>query len=405
MNDTEYWLWLSLVFGIGNRRIWEVMCLFDSAGEAYAELVSGFLNDRLSEDEIERIKSTSVEQAAEQIEKFKEQGISAVAYSSVDYPKLLRHTFNPPAVLYYKGDISCLNNTATVTCVGTRHACGYSLDAAGRICRELAENGVVIVSGFAVGIDIVSQMAAASGGFRTAAVMGCGIDIDYPKENFQYRERVINSGGVLVSEYLPGTAPFSGNFPKRNRILSALGRICIVFEASEKSGSLITANMALAQGKEIFCLPPADIFSGRFKGNINMLRDGAAALFSAGDILDCLYEKKIVNIEADDFFYGMSSFGIDEIRSKSKNKIRPKSKKNKKHDKLNSTENTEIAPDNGLDEMQKKIIEILKPGTLHIDELADMLNMDTADIMTELTELELLGMVESLPGKFFELAE
>lgn len=405
MNDTEYWLWLSLVFGIGNRRIWEVMCLFDSAAEAYAELVSGFLNDKLSEDEIERIKGISIEQAAEQIKNFKEQGISAAAYGSVDYPKLIRHTFNPPAVLYYKGDISCLNHTATVTCVGTRHACGYSLDAAERICRELAENGVVIVSGFAVGIDIVSQMAAASAGFRTAAVMGCGVDIDYPKENFQHRERILNSGGVLVSEYPPGTAPFSGNFPKRNRILSALGRICIVFEASEKSGSLITANMALAQGKEIFCLPPADIFSSRFKGNINMLRDGAAALFSADDILTCLYEKKIVNIEADDYIYGMSSFGIDELSSKGKNKSRQKNKNNKKHDKFNSTENTETAPDNGLDEMQKKIIEALKPGALHIDELADMLGLETAAVMTDLTELELLGMVAALPGKFFELTE
>lgn len=138
-----------------------------------------------------------------------------------------------------------------------------------------------------MGIDIASHLEAVSVNRPTICVMGCGLDVDYPKDNFRYREAVLKSQGLFVSKYPPETVSHSQNFPKRNMILAALGMAALVFEGSNRSGSLITANLALDQGKEVFCLPPADIFSSSFSGNISMLRDGAKLLLSAEDVMEC----------------------------------------------------------------------------------------------------------------------
>ncbi|MCD8188335.1 MAG: DNA-processing protein DprA [Ruminococcus sp.] len=287
MNNVKYWVWLTMVFGTGSRRVWDIMHLFEYAGYAYKEIKIGYLSQRLNENERRIANHITLEQAENHIEYCSSLGISVIGYGDSEYPRQLRNIYNPPAVLYCKGNASCLGSEKTVTSVGTRRASVYSTRVADRICRSLAQNGVVIVSGFAVGIDIASHLAAVSVNRPTICVMGCGLDVDYPKDNFRYRETVLKSQGLFVSEYPPGTAPHSQNFPKRNRILAALGMAALVFEGSNRSGSLITANLALDQGKEVFCLPPADIFSSSFSGNISMLRDGAKLLLSAEDVMEC----------------------------------------------------------------------------------------------------------------------
>ncbi len=291
-----------------------------------------------------------------------------------------------------------------MTSVGTRKATPYSLKAAKEICSELSARGAVIISGFAVGIDLASHMAAADIGRPTVCVMGCGVDVDYPKPNFQYRDTILAAGGVFISEFPPGTPPNSPNFPKRNRILAALGAAAVVFQAGAKSGSLITANLAAGQGREVLCLPPADIFSGEFAGNVKLLRDGAVPMYDASDVMDCITGKKKLSAETSAVRRGAEVFG--ERREPSADELNDFMRvmngiDDVKKDPAEITEQPELSDE--LSETQRRIAMELSDGPLHADELAQRLGLDTSELMTELTELEIFGTVRSLPGKMFEL--
>ena len=401
MDETKYWLWLNMVFGTGNHRIWEVMSFYRNAEKAYVSLTSDSPAVSLNENENKNVFGVPLHNAEAFLENCRKRGIGVICYSSQEYPAQLRHIYNPPSVLYYKGNISCLQTDITVTAVGTRKADNYSLRAAKEVCSELSARGAVIVSGFAVGIDLACSMAAAEIGRPTACVMGCGVDVDYPKQNFAYRDTILAAGGVFISEFPPGTQPYAPNFPKRNRILAALGKAVVVFQASAKSGSVITANLAAGQGRDVLCLPPADIFSGEYAGNIKLLRDGALPMYDASDVMECITERKeqlsvrytakaassADNYDdlsaADDMTYESDNIPVRQERTATEQK------------------RTELPDD--LSEQQKRIAEALGNGVLHADELAQSLGLDPSELMTELTELEIFGVVRSLPGKMFEL--
>lgn len=429
MNQTKYWLWLTMVFGLGSRRIWEAMRFFETAAEAYKELCSGALNARLTPDELSNIKNIGLDKAESLIESYRKNGINTVGCSDSEYPAKLRHILNPPAVIYYIGNISCLSGTRTVTAVGARNASDYSIGAASRICSELSSKGFVIVSGFAVGIDITAHLAAASNNRPTVCVLGCGVDVNYPRDNIRHKELILQNGGVFISEFPPGTSPYPGNFPKRNRILAALGNVVIVFEASIKSGSLITAGMAAEQGKEVFCLPPADIFNGRFAGNIAFLQDGACPLYSSADVIDSfriggsndmLIRSEMLN--------GISKFGVGELKyvPKKRNNSGKSQRKPKKPavDKaveadLPQPAETDSAPAaetetgnaaqkpvlEGFNSIQEKIIALLKEENQLVDVISAKLGLNAEDVMLELMELELTGAVESLPGNIYKISD
>ena len=402
MEETKYWVWLNMVFGTGNHRIWEVMSFFRTAEKAYLSLSSDSSVVSLNEAENKNVHSVQLHTAESFLVSCSKRGIGVIAITSPEYPEQLRHIYNPPSVLYYKGNIACLQNELTVTAVGTRKATAYSLKAAKEICSELSARGAVIISGFAVGIDLACSMAAVDMGRPTVCVMGCGVDVDYPKQNFIYRDAVISAGGVFLSEFPPATPPNSPNFPKRNRILAALGKAAVVFQAGAKSGSLITANLAAGQGRDVLCLPPADIFSGEFAGNIKLLRDGSIPMYDASDVMECITGRKAQPETAvkrgKDVFAEVPKLSDDEIRSAFMV--------------LNGIDNNEQespAPNDGyelpndLSEQQMRISEALLDGAKHADELAQHLEIDPSELMTELTELEIFGIVRSLPGKMYEL--
>ncbi len=423
MDDTKYWVWLMMVFGVGSRRIWDTVNIYGDAENTYTALVSGGNVFSVTQAEKRNIGNVSLEQAQEYIERCASKGIGIAGYSSREYPPQLRNVFNPPAVLHYRGNIACLTGTRTITAVGTRTPSVYGADAAYKICRQLAAEGFVIVSGFAVGTDIAAHMAAADCRRPTACVLGCGIDINYPKPNIRFYEKILESGGVFVSEYPPGTEPHSTNFPKRNRILAALGRLTLVFEASIKSGSLITANMAADCGRDVFVLPPADIFGNAFSGNIALLRDGAQPLYGTSEVIECFSIGGAIDAEIRaDRYSGIGgirkSTAVYEEEDSSINIIKESGKnvrKRKKADQEDVPENNEIKKqeaekgtsaildDPSLSEIQRRICSVLAAGKLHIEVIAAQLETDTAELMTELTELEILGAVRQLPGKTFEL--
>ncbi|WP_296692442.1 DNA-processing protein DprA [Ruminococcus sp.] len=403
VDDRKYWLWLNMVFGTGNHRIWEVISFFGTAEKAYAALTSDEPTVSLNEKEQKNAAEIPISNAESFLANCNKRGIGVAAFTSPEYPHILEHIYNPPSVLYYKGNISCLQSELTVTAVGTRKASAYSLKAAKDICSELSARGAVIVSGFAMGVDLACSMAAAEIGRPTACVMGCGVDVDYPKQNFAYRDPILAAGGVFISEFPPGTPPYSPNFPKRNRILSALGRAVIVFEANPRSGALITANLAAGQGREVLCLPPADIFSESFAGNIKLLRDGAIPMYSASDVIDCITFRKrtgdaaVLPKKAAELVKEKAASETDmKEMLKALNGISDEQPGRKQ-------EHSNIELPSDLSEQQTRIAEALKNGPLHADELASSLEIDTGELMTELTELEIFGTVRSLPGKMYEL--
>ena len=370
MEETKYWLWLNMVFGTGNHRIWEVMSFFRTAEKAYISLTSDSGIVSLNDSERKNVNAIPLRNAEIFLANCAKRGIGAAAF----------------------------------TAVGTRKATPYSLKAAKEICSELSARGAVIISGFAVGIDLASHMAAADIGRPTVCVMGCGVDVDYPKPNFRYRDTILAAGGVFISEFPPGTPPNSPNFPKRNRILAALGAAAVVFQAGAKSGSLITANLAAGQGREVLCLPPADIFSGEFAGNVKLLRDGAVPMYDASDVMDSITGKKKLSAETSAVRRGAEVFG--ERREPSADELNDFMRvmngiDDVKKDSAEITEQPELSDE--LSETQRRIAMELSEGPLHADELAQRLVLDPSELMTELTELEIFGTVRSLPGKMFEL--
>lgn len=431
MEENLYWLWLTMVFGTANSRIWELMCLFQSASEAYDHIINEDPLIILTDEERSAVSKNSIIQAQKYIEYCRSKGIGVIGYSDKNYPQRLRHIYNPPAVLYYKGNISCLEGSRTVTAVGARKASDYSISVTYKVCRELAKNSIVIVSGFAVGTDITAHMAAVEANRPTICVLGCGVDVDYPKENFRYRDKIIENGGVFVSEYPPGTPPYSLNFPKRNRILAALGYVTIVFEASLKSGSLITAGFAADQGREVFCLPPSDIFSNACSGNAQLLSEGARMLLNIREVIDEFLIGSPIDMEIRN--PGNSDISQFSLRSSadtggdflSSSKSRAKRKRNnettKKIIEINETTASEeiitntaevkndthdsspYDTDDELNDTQKRICQSLSGGAVHADLLSQQLEIDVQELMTELTELEILGKIRSLPGKMYEI--
>ena len=198
------------------------------------------------------------------------------------YPRLLACIPDPPLVLWVQGEDVSLGGPA-VAVVGSRYPSSYGLEAAGRLAADLVRAGAIVVSGLARGIDSAAHRAALDAGGRTVAALGCGADVVYPPEHGDLYISIARSG-ALVTEYPPGTMPQAFHFPARNRIISGLSLAVVVVEAAERSGSLITAGMALEQGREVMAVP-GSVFSGRHRGCHALIRDGAAVVESADDVL------------------------------------------------------------------------------------------------------------------------
>lgn len=385
MDKVAYWLWLTEIFGTGNERLWTAMKCFGEPDTAYWELCRNNHGLKLNQKELSNIKSVSLENCLKLIDVYNSKGFSVTGFSSPEYPDYLRNIYNPPAVLFYKGDIECLNRMPAITIVGARRSSNQSLMIAERISSELAQNGFVIVSGFARGTDIHSHLGAIRAGCPTVCIMGCGLDIDYPKENFIYRDSVLKNGGVFISEYPLGTPPLQQNFPKRNRILSGVSRGVVIVEAGEKSGSLITAELAVEQNREVFCVPPADIYDRRYAGNIRFLRDGAVAVYGYEDIAGYFnpfendIEEEIPEIDEPEI-----SQEVPEISENS-----------------DDSEKTDDLSE--FSDIQKEIIRILMQGKTHIDVISDKLGYDVSELVAEITNLEFDDVIQSFPGKIYGL--
>lgn len=286
MDPLAYWIGFNKVRGIGPARLRALLDYFGSVEQAWMAPA-----DALAEVGLDRRSIANLVEArrtlnlAAELAKVQKAGIQVLTWEDERYPQRLRMINDPPPVLYIRGELRPADDWA-VAMVGTRKASTYGKEAARTLATDLARAGVTIVSGLAKGIDTQVHRAAIDAGGRTLAVLGSGVDIIYPYENFKLAQEIV-AHGALISEYALGTAPEATNFPPRNRIISGLSRGVIVVEAGEQSGALITADFAADQGRDVFAVP-GSIFQRGSIGTNRLIRDGATPVLSANDVLEAL---------------------------------------------------------------------------------------------------------------------
>ena len=261
------------VTGIGKARLEKLKTVFGDAKTAwYAETdqvtQSGILNGK----ELDSfLRQRQMQNPDDTIAAWQDKGIKICSISDADYPKLLRQCFDPPPYLFYRGRMQ--SEAICLAVVGSRHSTPYGRNVARFFSEGLSRRGVTIVSGAARGIDAAAHEGALSAGAPTVAVLGCGVDVCYPRENTRLINQIIETGCV-ISEYPPGTPPAAGRFPARNRIVAGMSVGVLVVEAAEKSGALITADLALEENRDVYAIP-GSIFSEASRGTHRLIQQGA----------------------------------------------------------------------------------------------------------------------------------
>ncbi len=357
------WLALKLIPDLGNRSL---LRLIDHFGSPEAVLKAGLQElssvPGLKERAILALKNKCYIRPPEaEWETLQKSGVRILALRDPAYPANLSAIPDPPVVLFVRGSLEP-RDLVSIAVVGSRAASPTGMIFTERLSADLALNGVTIVSGLAVGIDSAAHRGALKGKGRTLAVLGCGLDVDYPHGNSRLREEIALSG-ALITEFPLGTPPAAGNFPMRNRIISGLALGVVVVEAAERSGSLITARMAIEQGREVFAVPGI-AHHYRSVGPHRLLKQGAKLVESAEDV-------------------------IEEIRPLIRTSNAP----------LPNAQPESVLPDLLPDEAV--ILGKLDEDPRHIDEISRALDWPVSKVMTMLLTLELKGIVRQLPGKYF----
>lgn len=277
------WIWLADKVGIASTEFILLMEKFDSIDEIYGADYDRYCDEGISERLCEDLCDKNTERAERIVSFCESMGAGILTYDSYDYPASLRSLKNPPAVLYYLGNLPNFNKNLCISIVGTRTMSEYGMRSAYKIAYEVASSGAIVVSGMALGIDGIASCAAVAAKGTTVVVMGCGIDVVYPKEHTKLRE-IIRQNGAIITEYPPSTEPRGSNFPKRNRIISGISQGTVVVDADISSGAMITAKNAILQGRDIYAVP-GNIDSDNCSGTNSLIRDGAQAVLCGNDIV------------------------------------------------------------------------------------------------------------------------
>lgn len=285
MSDIRHWIGLSMVQEIGPITGRKLLAAFGGPENIFKANAHDLLSVKgITRERVENIRKFS---QWDEVEKYVgvigKKGISVVTYQDGRYPEVLKNLEDAPLVLYMKGEYHPDDRFA-IGVVGSRKHTPYGESVTQRLAGELSAAGFTVISGLARGIDTLSHKSALAAGGRTIAVMGSGLDVYYPPENRGLSERIASSGCV-ISEFLPGTMPNKENFPRRNRLISGLSLGILVVEATDKSGSLITAGYALEQNKEVFAVP-GNITSRNSEGTNKLIKQGAKIVLKTDDIIE-----------------------------------------------------------------------------------------------------------------------
>lgn len=434
MEEAIYGVWLQQVMGEGSRKVPMLLEAFGSCRAVYeSDEVERMLCGLLMPNEIARMKEVPLDAAQEIMEACQRLHYSVLTPDCEDYPERLRRLSDYPAALYISGRLPDIDNEVCIGMVGTRRASRYGYNVAMNMAADLAACGVIIVSGGAKGIDTASHQGALMSNGKTICVLGCGINTRYNMENEGLRN-VISATGALISEYPPGSPPVSYHFPVRNRIISALSLGVIVVEAGAKSGSLITANLALEQGKDLFSVP-GEVGNSQSKGSNRLIVEGAKPVEKAGDVLNEYLPKFSGKLKTENLMLPdmpilnrrvrpkaeKTQGGTQSVTASAENATAAPSRaeNNRKNGgkaqavplsqtKADSTENSRSASANtypvGMSQNAIRLCEVLDAVPKQFETLAECLHISASELMRCITELELYGMIQTLPGKRYRKA-
>ena len=372
----KYYIWLQLCLGQGSKTF--TALLEDALLPSDVYSMQQTERKRLgyfSKGELEKMSKVSLSMAEQIIKQCEQSRIKLIKYGDDAYPATLRNIPNPPMVLYIKGGMPDFDNTPVISIVGPRKVSEFGKKAAYSLGYRLAKAGITVVSGGAVGSDTYAHIGALKANGKTVLIMGCGFNVSYLEENRALRE-FIEKHGCLISEYPPDTPITRYTFPVRNRLISALSLGTVVVEAGVKSGALITANHAAAQGRDVFVIPGSPE-KAEYKGSNALLRDGAKPLLDAGDIFNeyiTLFPDKI---------------DIEKAYKKEPRKI--ETQKNKKI--LNETLSNEA----------KIVYNCIDTQKFYPDELNT--GLSATKLLSALTELEMEFIIKALPGGQYEVCK
>jgi len=362
MHNLKYLVALTNFPKFGPVRISKIKKIFPDLGDAfkacYNELIKTGVETKIIEEFIsERIK-IDPDKIMEELSK---ENIKILILEDKNYPKLLSEIYCPPPLLYYKGSVENINEFC-LGVVGSRKYTAYGKQITEQIVKDLSRNNLTIVSGLALGIDSIAHSSVLEVNGKTIAVLGTGIDRKsiYPYSNIYLADKIIDSGGAIISEFPIKTPPLRFNFPQRNRIISGLSLGTLVVEAAEKSGALITANYALEQNREVFAVP-GNVYSSVSIGTNNLIKSGAIPTTNAEDIIKTLDLNQITNY----------------------------------------IENKKIIPDSPEEE---KILKYINHEPIHINDIARVLNINITIINSTLAIMEMKGMVKNLGNMQYVLA-
>lgn len=414
-DNAVYGVWLQLVMGEGSRKVPLLLDYFGSCQAVYeSDDIERRLSGLLVSGEMKKMEETSLDQAEEIIEACARLRYRVLTPDDAAYPSRLRNIFDYPAALYISGEWPSIDDEVCIAMVGTRRASRYGYDTAMNIARDLSACGAIVVSGCARGIDTAAHQGALIGGGKTMGVLGCGINTRYNMQNEGLRQ-VISASGAIISEFPPGAPPLNYHFPIRNRLISALTLGVVVVEAGDRSGSLITANLALEQGRDVFAVP-GQVSSPMAKGVNRLIFDGAKPIEDAYGVLEDYVVQFPHKIHLE--YFGRNRRVHDRgVRPKWE---REQVEKRKSHPaavgsvlsaqgvKPRLTE-MEAAADRmpepaknapvGMSENAMKVMRVLSSTPKQPEDIAAESGVPAAELMKCLTELELYGKVRILPGK------
>lgn len=396
----EYWIWMQNSLGAGARTD-EILSYFETPENLYnAGSKEWRLSGLFTQKKIEALKSTTPSETGKILSECRQKGYNIITPDSNLFPERLKNLSNMPLVLYGIGDCSVMSDMVSIGVVGTRNASDYGIQIAQKLSYTLADAGATIVSGGALGIDSEAHAGAMLAKGRTLAFLGCGLSFSYLKENASLR-RAITRYGAVVSEYSPFTPANRATFPIRNRLISGVSLGVVVIEAGVKSGSLITADCALDQGRDVFAVP-GDIVRSSFDGTNHLIKNGAKPVFSAEDILseyEYLYGDLFDIAKAK---VPLSSVKYVEYRKKKTTATQPVKPEIKKEEITQKAVERKTLPDD-ISEDAKCVYSVLNENETHIDDIVRKTNLKMNIVLSSLTELEIVGFVELVSGKKYKL--
>ena len=362
---------MALSPGLGPKRILDAVKQLDTASQVFTLPLTALEGLRFPAPAAQFIFDGKARRAAEdEWARVAAQGATLVSYSCLAYPERLREIYDPPAVLWVRGEVKLLSRPA-IAIVGTRHPTPYGSGVAEMLARDLAARRLLVLSGMARGIDSCAHKGALAARMPTLAVWGTGIDVVYPKENKKLAEEILAGGGAIVSEMPLGTFPAPQNFPRRNRILSGLSVAVLVVEAGENSGTRVTARCAAEQNRDLYAVPGNVTNKGSWTPN-TLIKQGAKLVATWEDVWEDLPSQVRLELEA-------------EAPAASREEV-----------------SASLLPDPVLRPQEVMVLEVLRADdSLQIDGILEQLEtqLTSSEVFTALFELEMAGRIRQLPGK------